>query len=204
MKGKVNGSHKGSKFERTVCRKLSKWVTGSETPECFWRSAGSGAMATKDQKSSQTGDIIPVQHKHHMDQFSLTNHFIIECKNYNDFRFDFMIDSKYDKSNISVWWMKLMGQCIGDGKMPMLIVKKNRSPIYILMHNCVLRSLRRWKPYSVSRINFLANREMFITRLDNFFDAITYTAFIETVVKYDPFGLQFDEDFKVAEEDVNW
>lgn len=189
----MNGKVKGSAFERTVCRKLSKWVTGSENPECFWRSGGSGSMSTVSH-SSQSGDIVAVQHKHHMDQFELTQYFIIECKSYKDFRFDFMLDSKYDKSNISQWWMKLINECLDVGKIPMLIVKKNRSPIYIVMHNCVQRSLKKWKPYSMSRINIMKNNEMFVTRMDHFFTCIPYHAFIETVKRCDPFRMQYEDE----------
>lgn len=38
-------SSKGSAFEREVCKMLSRWWTGDERDDVFWRSAGSGGMA---------------------------------------------------------------------------------------------------------------------------------------------------------------
>lgn len=40
------GSKKGTPFERKICDKLSKWWCGNDTDRIFWRTAGSGAMAT--------------------------------------------------------------------------------------------------------------------------------------------------------------
>ena len=53
---------KGSSFERTLCRQLSLWWTHGNRDDVFWRTAGSGAMATtriKKQRASfgQHGDI---------------------------------------------------------------------------------------------------------------------------------------------------
>lgn len=54
---------KGSQFERDICRKLSLWWTHGERDDVFWRSAGSGAMATSRMRTKgksthgQHGDI---------------------------------------------------------------------------------------------------------------------------------------------------
>ena len=57
-----NGAHKGSSFERLICRMLSKWWTGGERDDIFWRTSGSGAMATTrwhrgEKTANQYGDI---------------------------------------------------------------------------------------------------------------------------------------------------
>lgn len=192
---RVNGKQKGGEFERLICRKLSKWVTGSERPECFWRSASSGAKATQDGISGQVGDIIAIDHKHHMDQFDLTRRFIVECKSHKDFRWDFLIDSHYDKSNICKWWMELMSKCLEHGKMPMLIFKKNNSPIYVAMHNCVYRTFTKYRPYNIDHLNYIKNKEVFITQFDHLAGVIQFRTFINTVIKYDPFLLShYDEE----------
>jgi hypothetical protein len=58
----MNSSHRGSQFERDICRKLSLWWTEGKRDDIFWRTAGSGAMATtrfkKGKKTyGQDGDI---------------------------------------------------------------------------------------------------------------------------------------------------
>lgn len=58
----MNGSSKGSTFEREICVMLSRWWTGNARSDIFWRTAGSGARAkVRGRKSQQTegqhGDI---------------------------------------------------------------------------------------------------------------------------------------------------
>jgi len=53
---------KGSSFERTICRELSKWWSFGQRDDIFWRTAGSGGMATNRGKQGlrtfgQAGDI---------------------------------------------------------------------------------------------------------------------------------------------------
>ncbi len=53
---------KGGNFEREISKALSKWWTDGERDDVFWRTAGSGGMATNRQKRSknafgQYGDI---------------------------------------------------------------------------------------------------------------------------------------------------
>lgn len=45
---------KGSGFEREICKTLSLWWTYGVRNDVFWRSAGSGAMATTRGKRSQS------------------------------------------------------------------------------------------------------------------------------------------------------
>lgn len=44
---------KGSSFERDMAKKFSKWWTGGETDDVFWRSSGSGARATSRTKQGK-------------------------------------------------------------------------------------------------------------------------------------------------------
>jgi hypothetical protein len=45
---------KGSSFERQICKTLSLWWTNGERDDVFWRTAGSGAMATSRRKRGST------------------------------------------------------------------------------------------------------------------------------------------------------
>ena len=126
------GKNKGSSFERDICRKLTKFVTGSEKPEIFWRSASSGAKATQDAKSGvkghMGGDIVSVQDSQGM---WLTEKFSIECKSYADFFFDHLFTP--GKGQIWKWWDQCRRDADDANKRPMLIFKKNRSPIYVML-----------------------------------------------------------------------
>lgn len=58
----MGSSHKGSGFERDLCRKLSEWWTFRQDDDVFWRTASSGGRATirgrKGKRSAgQYGDI---------------------------------------------------------------------------------------------------------------------------------------------------
>lgn len=55
-------SNKGGKFERDTCRQLSTWFSKTNRDDLFWRSAGSGGMATNrrfagKQTANHVGDI---------------------------------------------------------------------------------------------------------------------------------------------------
>lgn len=58
----MNGSRKGSSWEREICKQLSLWWTYGKDEDVFWRTAGSGARATVRSKQNkntfgQHGDI---------------------------------------------------------------------------------------------------------------------------------------------------
>lgn len=65
----MNGSHKGSGFERQICKQLSEWwsfgLEGGAREDIFWRSSQSGGRATQRAKSGKRtfgsyGDIAAV------------------------------------------------------------------------------------------------------------------------------------------------
>jgi len=123
----MNGKHKGSEFERKVCKRLSKWILADQV--VFWRSASSGARSTqlakKGEKASKTGgDIVALGEEGDW----LTKSFSVECKTYKDFSFDLLME---DKGKIPGWWSQCWMDSIRDEKHPMMIFKKNRSPIYL-------------------------------------------------------------------------
>ena len=90
------GKQKGGDFERKVCRLLTKWITGKEKPEIFWRTPSSGAKATQDHRASHEsdhhGDIMAIDEK----GFWFTDYFLIECKFYADFDIFLFNDKAFD------------------------------------------------------------------------------------------------------------
>jgi len=73
---------KGGEYERGICKQLSKWWSGGERDDIFWRSDASGARATVRfkkhnlQTAGGSGDIKAV----HPSGFALTDWVTIELK----------------------------------------------------------------------------------------------------------------------------
>lgn len=127
------GKNKGGEFERLICRKLTKWVTGKEDPLIFWRSASSGAHATQKNKagkeSKMYGDIMSIDPAGDF----LTNKYVIECKHYKNYCFeDFLV---LDKGKVADWWKQVEGDALKADKEPMLIFKRNNYPILIMFNS---------------------------------------------------------------------
>jgi hypothetical protein len=132
------GKQKGSAFERTVCERLSLWVTDGERKDCFWRSAMSGGRATRGRKrgedlSRQAGDITAVSPEGN----SLVEHFYIECKAYRELHIErFVLNGSGTLSN---FWKTTIEEARNHGRRPMLIAKQNRMPVIILTKSDDLR-----------------------------------------------------------------
>lgn len=126
------GKQKGNRFERDICRDLTEWVAGAPKPEIFWRSAASGGKATQDArkglKSRMGGDISSVDDAGAW----LTALFSFELKHYKDFRFD-QIFTHPSLGLIGEWWDQAVrdARASGTGKRPILIFRKNLSPVYL-------------------------------------------------------------------------
>ena len=115
------GKAKGSGYEREIAKFLTKWITGSEKPYCFWRSPSSGALATISAAMDASGDIIPIRDEGKF----LTNLFSIEIKTgypHADF-FQHFKDMKNDV--IKAFWIQCCTDAKKADKYPMLIFKKS-------------------------------------------------------------------------------
>lgn len=144
MKRKGGGKHKGSAFERTICKKLSEWQGADEV--IYWRSASSGARSTQLAKSGikatlTGGDITALSEEGSW----LTGYFSVECKFYADFSFELLLQNK---GKLPEWWKQCRLDSNRDGKHPMMIVKKNRSPIYIAFDPTTLTAISHYIDYS--------------------------------------------------------
>jgi len=69
---------KGADFERDIAKFLTLWLTGQKKEYYFWRSPGSGSIATVTMTNpGLNGDIIPLKNEAKF----LLNNCVIECKN---------------------------------------------------------------------------------------------------------------------------
>ena len=118
-----NGKAKGSGYERTICKMLTKWKSGKEKPYIWWRSPSSGALATiTAQNPDLTGDIISVLPEGHF----LTDLFSIEIKaGYPKSSFHKFF-KKVKNNEILQFWEQSLKDCEQSKKEPMVIYKKDR------------------------------------------------------------------------------
>lgn len=127
------GKLKGGKFERKICRDLSRWITNGQRHDCFWRSAMSGGRATMFGRDvRQSGDITAVSEE----GLPFTDRWFAECKHVRDLRIDcFCVQHKGD-----MWrfWKIAKEQAENHGKRPMLIAAQNRMPTLLIVAKCDL------------------------------------------------------------------
>jgi hypothetical protein len=131
----MSGSSKGSKFERDMARAFSRWASGGESEDWFWRTAGSGARQTTRQRKSKSvnkydcGDMtyaLPEGQR------------FVENVNY-EFRFRaklevlscfYPTDYKY---SLAGFWAKACMEADQSDRMPLLVTKVNRGVPIIWM-----------------------------------------------------------------------
>lgn len=117
----------GSKWERDVCKILSKWINGSEKPYVYWRSAGSGSVFTSTNGEAGkefAGDIYAIREEGK----PLVSFVSIECKSgYDSASLDKFL--KYNKSDhLRDFWKQCVEDAQISNKFPMLIFKKKGYP----------------------------------------------------------------------------
>lgn len=121
----MNGKQKGSAFERTICKKLSLWVTGGAKADAFWRSAMSGGRATvahaRGINVRQVGDITPVAPEGHV-----LDGLYIECKFYKDLGIASFIFS--NRGKLATFWRQTVKLAHKHCREPWLISKENHTP----------------------------------------------------------------------------
>ena len=138
------GKQKGGEYERTICKKLSLWVSGNQRDDIFWRSAMSGGRATVQRKKgisnkTQLGDITSIDP---LGTF-LVGIAIIECKYYRDLKLENLI-YKTSVNGIVGMWNTLTNVCKINKKHPILIAKQNFKPDLILINGHMERFINKY------------------------------------------------------------
>lgn len=164
---------KGSDWERSVCKFLSKWVQGTEKPYIFWRSGGSGSVFTTSEGKAGdqfAGDIYAVRPEGEV----LTKKFSIECKNgYQEASFDKHF--KYNKSDpFKKFWIQTTEDAKKSSKHPLLIYRKKGMPTpWVCINIDVYEMIKEWL-YDVRRIHICWRSlpETVIFEMKEFFERI--------------------------------
>lgn len=124
---KVNSKNKGSRFERAICKWFSEW-TGYE----FSRVPASGGLRWK-KTDNITSDITCTDPKH-----SRKFPFSIECKNYQDIKFEHtLLGNKGCK--IRSFWDQAVNDANRGNKVPILVMKYNNMPkgeAFMMVDHC--------------------------------------------------------------------
>lgn len=124
-----NGKAKGSSFERSVSKTLSRWWSKEQRDDLFWRSQNSGGRYTIRKRKDldtyhQGGDICDI----HPDAKLFCDIFVCECKHYKDIGIWTIVTGK---GKIKDWWVKTTDLTKSCNKIPLIIAKENNKPILI-------------------------------------------------------------------------
>jgi hypothetical protein len=152
-------SKKGSRYEREICKKLSRWWTNDEMDDVFWRTAGSGARATTRMKqgvktADSYGDVGSIRKIGKL----LTKNVIIEIKRgYTKKKgkkslkwasITDIIDTQRGSTKtlpaIYKWWLELqIKRKESDRKSALLIFKRDRRIACVIMSYRTFRFIER-------------------------------------------------------------
>lgn len=168
---RAGGGHdKGAGFERDMCRFLSNWISGGQRDDIFWRSAGSGGLATQAAKKGKikefsSSDIAPT----HKLAYDLLEIFTIECKFYADMHLQ---DLPYDRvSNIATFWKQAKSDAQRVNKEPLMLAKQNRRPILV---GLTIRGFDALNSTVVRRFNFVVSsrHNLVLVEMDSVFGSL--------------------------------
>ncbi|HET9285666.1 MAG TPA: hypothetical protein VFR24_27250 [Candidatus Angelobacter sp.] len=125
----VNSKQKGGEFERTICKRLSLWISRGQREDLLWRAAMSGGRATVAAKkgqmlTAQAGDISCI---HPMGE-PFIRRFYCECKFYNNLQYSSLLLAK---GNLANFWNTTKVEAYKYEKLPFMIAKQNRLPTTI-------------------------------------------------------------------------
>lgn len=123
-------SNKGPQWERDIAKYLTIWLTGKEKPYKYWRTPGSGGLATiSELNAGLSGDIRAVS----SDAEFLTDIWSIEAKNGYPKIGVFQHFKNIKKFDLKEFWLQTLEASNMSSKNPMLIYKKksNRPVVFI-------------------------------------------------------------------------
>ena len=175
----MGSSHKGSAFEREVCKILSYWASEGEHDDWYWRSSQSGGRATQRAKSGKRtvnsyGDIAPQCPEAEW----FTKMFCIECK--KGYTKDTDVLSLIDSKQAEPTLVAHFNQCKRDkeeagSRHELVIFKRDRKKACIMVSLLAINELETlFGNYPKSIITFEAGNkpDLAIMLMEDFFEWI--------------------------------
>ena len=126
------GPKKGSRYEREICKALSRWISEGQRDDVFWRTAMSGGRATIGLRSgevrrAQAGDVGAIDALGEQ----LLKHVVIDTKAYDELNvFSGIVN---DAGRLYRFWNELRDEARKFDKRPMLIARQNNMPAVCLL-----------------------------------------------------------------------
>ena len=175
------GKSKGSQFERDICILLSKWWTGGERDDIFWRSTISGGRATQRAKSGKktNGQYGDVQATDPLGK-PLIDLLSVEIKRgYRDASIADLLDLGGKKKTIWHDWIRqaLHEMDLAGAWAYLLIVKRDFRETIVLMPKEVWRKvgdLDEARPGALLRVWIRGvEKDLYVTTLDEFLRCVS-------------------------------
>lgn len=132
------GKAKGAEFERSVCKRLSLWVSRGKRDDLFWRSSMSGGRATIGKakgidRSAQVGDISAISDggKYTKEAARFLSCLIVECKSVKNYQLDLFL---FENRGVIADAIEQCRQATKE-KMPFVVLKQNRGREIVVFTN---------------------------------------------------------------------
>jgi len=140
----TSGKAKGSEYERTICKQLSKWISEGARDDCYWRSQSSGARFTQRKKKGtdtegQCGDITSTSDIGKI----LIEKCNIECKFYKDLQIWSLILSN-SKGGMISFWDQTVRDAESSSRLPIMLCKQNFKPTLFCTDDKLSGFLNSW------------------------------------------------------------
>jgi len=120
----VNSRKKGHTFERAIAKLMNDKYHIKKDKDKWKRVPLSGGF----DKENFPGDIYTMSPELNQPG-KIASRFSIECKFHKDWKLEDII---HGKGKILDWWKQASDDATGAGKLPLLVFKKNQSPIYFI------------------------------------------------------------------------
>ena len=161
----INPQAKGASYERSVCRRLSLWVTEGKHDDCFWRSPASGGAATLAGKklikqSAHAGDIVATREE----GLWLTDDWFVECKAMQNLALEPFVLKR--AGLLAKHWDKTVAQAAQHDKLPIMFVKPNRLPELAVFPASQKSALYKVEPGITSYLMFIPDYDILIKTME--------------------------------------
>jgi hypothetical protein len=128
------GADKGAEFERQTCRQLSLWVSDNVRIDLFSRNIMSGGRFTISvAKEAQAFGVAGDMRANHPLAYSFLEHFLVECKHYNDLGFGSYVYDRNGKSFLATVAAKARLEAAHSNVRMMLVLRQNRKPTLLAL-----------------------------------------------------------------------